>query len=205
VKGNLGDREWRRLVRAARGFSMIETLTVIAITLIIAAMAVPKLQPMIQEQRANAGVNQVVGQLRQAREFSISQRRGVQVVFDTGAQTVTLIEKNSLVNGAGPDVVLSTLALEGTVIFTTFPGVPDTPDNFGNAGAVEFEGIVGGPTTGMMFLSDGTFVDMGTGVPINGSVFMGVSKIDTSARAVTILGATGRVRPYRSTPFGWIR
>lgn len=191
-------------LRGSRGFSMVETLAVIAITLIIAAMAVPKLQPMIQEQRANAAVNQAVGQFRQAREYAISKRRYVQVQF-SGNNTITLIQKDSLLNKNNADVTLSTLSLEGTVVFTTFPGVPDTPDGFGNSSAIYFENTAGGPAAGMMFQSDGTFVDMGTGVPINGSVFMGVPTIDTSARAVTVLGATGRIRPYRSTPFGWLR
>jgi hypothetical protein len=81
--------------------------------------------------------------------------------------------------------------------------MPDTPDGFGNGGAIYFEGITNGPATGMWFQSDGELVDAATLLPINGTVFLGVSGQATAARAVTVLGTTGRVRAYRSTGVAW--
>jgi Tfp pilus assembly protein FimT len=181
-----------------RGFSMIEALIVIAVTLIVATMAVTELQPLVQEQRANAGLDQTVGQLRTARELAISSRRDIEVAF-IGNNQIQLTREEV---PAGT-TVLSTLTLEGTVGFLIFPGVPDTPDAFGNAFAVDFANLNGGPPL-MKFQSDGTFVD-GNGNPINGTVFLGVTNIQTSARAVTVFGGTGKVRPYKATPNGWIK
>jgi hypothetical protein len=48
----------------------------------------------------------------------------------------------------------------------------------------------------MMYQSDGTFTALGTGIPINGTVFLAVPNQPTTSRAITILGATGRVRSY---------
>jgi hypothetical protein len=67
---------------------------------------------------------------------------------------------------------------------------------------VYFGGLDGGPTSGMMFQSDGTFTD-GNGNPISGTLFIGVPRLPSTARAVTILGNTGRIKAYRSVGAGW--
>jgi hypothetical protein len=57
----------------------------------------------------------------------------------------------------------------------------------------------------ILFNSDGTLIDQ-QGRPINGTVFLAVrGGTDRSARAITVLGATGRVRAYRWTGAEWIR
>jgi type II secretory pathway pseudopilin PulG len=176
---------------------MVETVIVIAVLLIVSAMAVIKMEPMIQQIRANAAMDQVMGQLRIGREAAIAERRNIIVQFQNNNQ-IQLTRVNVPVG----QVVLSTLAVEPSVVFMTFDGVPDTPDGFGNVAPVYFEGINGGPV-GMQFQSDGTFVD-GVGNLVNGTVFLGIAGVPSSARAVTVLGATGRVRSYKATPNGWI-
>jgi len=88
------------------------------------------------------------------------------------------------------------MPIHNSVVFTTFSGEPDSPDGFGNSGPIYFGGIAGGPPAGMIYQSDGTFAINGAGTPINGTVFLGVPNQPTTARAITILGATGRVRSY---------
>jgi hypothetical protein len=88
--------------------------------------------------------------------------------------------------------------LEGRNEFRLFGGVSDTPDAFGNGSAVSF----GGPGP-WLFLSNGILVDSGAN-PINGTVFLGQADHPETARAVTILGATGRVRDYKWTGTAWI-
>jgi hypothetical protein len=55
-----------------------------------------------------------------------------------------------------------------------------------------------------MFGPDGSFVDP-TGVPVNGTVFLGVPGQVETARAVTVFGSTGRVRGYRWIGSAWVR
>lgn len=186
---------------------MIELLVVVAIALTVAGMAVVHLTPAMQEFRANSGSSNVVDVLRQAREYAITYRRYVQITFPNYSATngvnneIRTIVRNSMTPQGGNDVTLSTVSLSGNVTFQLEKGVPDTPDAFGNATPVNFAGVDGGPPAGMYFQADGTFVGS-TGTYINGTVFLGEETLGSSARAVTVLGTTGRVRSYAVTGGG---
>jgi prepilin-type N-terminal cleavage/methylation domain-containing protein len=191
-----------------RGFSLIEMIVVIVIIGIILAMTLLELQPTVQQFRANAALDQVKGAMRQARELAISERRTIVVQF-LNNNTVELWEINV---GAGGVQTLAaapfmTLPIESTVSFMTFPGEPDTPDAYGIPAVpsgVEFAGVVNGPPIGMEFQSDGTFTDA-NGNPINGTVFLGITNIPTTSRAVTILGGTGRVHAWKGSGLSWFQ
>jgi Tfp pilus assembly protein FimT len=189
--------------RGQKGISMIEMLIVVAIAMTIAGMIVVHLTPTLQTFRSNSAASQVTDVFRQAREYAITYRRYVQITFPnytanntTPNNQIAITVKNSLTppyNQA--DVLLTTVTLSGTVNFEVIKGNPDTPDGFGNATAVNFAGVDAGPLTGMFFQADGTFVNL-TGGYINGSVFLGQNNTVSTARAVTVLGTTGRIRAY---------
>lgn len=192
-----------------RGFSIVELLVVVAMLLIISAIAVIHLSPTLQQLRANAGLDQLKVTLRQARETAISQRRTIVVKF-VGKNTIQMYQM-VVTAGTPPTVAeattpFETVVLEGTVQFLTFANATDTPDGYVPDGitvpdGIYFDNVDGGPTTGMQFQSDGTFTD-GNGNPINGTVFIGVPSTN-AARAATVLGATGRVRPWANNGGGW--
>jgi len=189
--------------RGHRGISLIEMMIVVAIAMTIAGMIVVHLTPTLQTFRSNSAASQVTDVLRQAREYAITYRRYVQITFPnynangtTANNQIAITVKNSLTppyNQA--DVLLTTVSLSGTVNFEVIKGIPDSPDGFGNATPVNFAGTDGGPTTGMFFQADGTFVNL-AGNFINGSVFLGQNQTASTARAVTVLGTTGRIRAY---------
>jgi prepilin-type N-terminal cleavage/methylation domain-containing protein len=180
-----------------RGFSMIELLVVVSIILIISAISITQLRPNLQNARVDASMRQVLETLRQAREYSIANRRYVQVSFPANNQMRTT-QMNTLTPGAGGvNPVLSTITLSPPLIFT-LDGMPDTPDGCGVVSAVVFECLANGPVGGMIFQSDGELLDSVTRLPINGTVFMGIPGQQSTARAVTILGTTGRVRGWKS-------
>lgn len=187
-----------------RGFTFLETLIVIAMSMTLMAVSMLGLQPTLQQFRAKAAIGQVKSTLRQARELAVSERRSIVVQF-VGNNTIQLFQVLEPTNAVASTPFL-TVPISGGVQFMTFSGETDTPDGFGipSAGGVEFGGISGGPTTGMQFQSDGTFTD-GTGNPINGTVFLGASNFKSSAGAVTVLGNTGRVRQYYYTGPGWTK
>jgi hypothetical protein len=53
-----------------------------------------------------------------------------------------------------------------------------------------------------MFTSDGSLIDE-TGIPVNGTVFLGLPPHVQSARGVTVFGGTGRVRGFRWNGVQW--
>ena len=201
-----------REAKNERGFSLVEMSVVVMLILIISAMALIAYSPTLQDARFDAAVREVIDQLRQAREYSVTNRRYVQVTFPTVVVAgitqyqVVMKVRNDLTAGAGGvDPVLSTVPIESPAQFYVFAGGPDTPDAFGNGAAVVFEGLNGGPVGGMLFQSDGELVDGTTFQPINGTVFMGQPGKNSTARAVTVLGGTGRVRGWKGTGAIWVR
>ena len=180
-----------------RGFSMIELVVVVSIILIITAISITQLRPNLQNARVDAAMRQVLETMRQAREFAVANRRYVQLSFPANNQ-LRITQLNTLTPGAGGiNPVLDTVTLSPPLIFT-LDGMPDTPDAYGNANAIEFESVANGPVGGMVFQSDGEFLDGATFLPINGTVFMGITGQQSTARAVTVLGTTGRVRGWKS-------
>jgi Tfp pilus assembly protein FimT len=173
---------------------MIEISIVILFISVVAGIALLNIEGIMPGMEANAALSQTVAQLRRGRELAIAQRRNIEVRFLDNNQ-IQLV-RFDVPNGR---TVLSTVTLESGIEFQLFDGVPDTPDSFGKGAAVDF----GGSGT-LIFLSDGTLVDAG-GNPLHGSVFLGLPDHHETARAVTILGATGRVRGYRWTGSSWIQ
>jgi prepilin-type N-terminal cleavage/methylation domain-containing protein len=177
-----------------RGFSLIELSIVMVLVVTIGGFALLNIGAIVPGMRANAGMYMTLAQLRNGRESAMEQRRNIEVRF-LGDNQIQLV-RNEVPAGT---TILSTVELANRCQFLLFNGVPDSPDFFGQMDAVDF----GGAAT-MTFLSDGTLVDA-QGNPLNGSIFLGIPDHPETARAVTILGATGRVRSYRWTGTSWIQ
>jgi Tfp pilus assembly protein FimT len=172
----------------------VELSIAIALILALSGFAVLNINAILPGMRANEAMYQTVAQLRRGRELAIGQRRNIEVRF-LGDNRIQLI-RHEIPNGA---TVLSTVELLNNSEFQLFGGVPDSPDSFGRDAAVDFGGS---PT--LTFQTDGILVDT-QGNPLNGTVFLGQPSHPETARAVTILGATGRIRSYRWTGDSWIQ
>lgn len=169
-------------------------LTIVIIGL-VSAMAAVQIGAARESLVGDGGMRTVLAQLNFARELSISQRRNMQLQF-VGVNGLRVI-RLEVPSGT---TMLSSSVFEGRVEFSLTPGVPDTPDAFGNTQAVDFGGALS-----IMFTSDGTLIDQ-AGRPVNGTIFLTVRGASTrSVRAITILGATGRVRAFRWNGAGWTR
>ena len=186
----------KHLERKQRGFSAIEVLVAIAIMSILLVMALIKWTTLMPNAKANSAVDQLQYRLRSAREEAIAHRCWVTVSF-TGTNQLTIAE----VWNAGTPPPATTYTFEGGATYQVVSGVPDTPMGFGNGSAIYFANLSGGPPT-MQFNSTGAFVD-GNNTYVNGTVFLAISGAQQSARAVTILGATGRVRPFHYDGSAW--
>jgi hypothetical protein len=168
---------------------MIVTLGVVGV---LSSIAVVQISQSIPPMKADGGMRVVLAQMNQARQMAITQRRYIRVTF-TAPNSIQIIREDTPVT----TTTLSTVRIEGGVEFGLISGVPDTPDAFGNSGAISF-----GSVTNVKFTPEGTLVNQ-DGQSTNGSVFVAIPQNARSARAVTVLGSTGRIRGYRWDGTNW--
>ena len=199
---------------AERGFSFLELVVVVGIITILAAFAVISTTSSTFNSRANAATDSVITQLRVARQMAISMRRNVLVQITAPNQIQLTVETLPGENPATPiaPVYLNDNA-QGGAQFYLFQGLPDTPMNFGNSQAISFAPASGGAAgLSVMFSTSGTlvgstltsgFATVGNNNPVNATLFIGLPGHQNTARAVTVLGATGRVRSYYWTGSSW--
>jgi Tfp pilus assembly protein FimT len=182
--------------RQNAGFSMTDIMIGLMVATILAGFALVNLNGIIPGMRTNEAMYQAMAQLRRGRESAIAQRRGIELRFPATNQMQLARVEEPVHN----TTILSTVTLNHDCEFLTLGGIPDTPDLFGATAA----SIAFGGTGRIRFLSDGTLVD-DAGNPVNGTVFLGMPNHPEVTRAVTVLGATGRIRGYRWTGEKWIQ
>jgi prepilin-type N-terminal cleavage/methylation domain-containing protein len=184
--------------RSQHGFSLLEIITGLAIISIIMGMAMLNYGNILPNYKANSAMDQLLYQLRSAREKAISHRIEVQIQF-VGTNQITMTEIWNV--GAAPAPV--TYSFEGGAKYMVFSGVPDLPApyQFGNSAPIYFENLSGGPPI-MKFTTNGSFIDGGNTL-VNGTVFLGITGRPSTARAISVLGATGRVREYHWDGTQW--
>lgn len=174
-----------------RGFTLTELLIGGALFVTISATAVALLGSAVPAVRTDGEVNRLVSVLQLARETAIARQRDVEVRINVGENSMLLVRHDE-----GVEVPVRQLSFEYGVAFQQFDGMGDTPEAYGNAGAVDFGGAVS-----MIFAPDGSFVAEDS-VPLNGTLFLGVPGRPDTARAVTLTGTTARVRFYAWKPEG---
>ena len=182
-----------RLLREARGFTALELLLTVGIMGVVSSIAVIQIQQVQPVLKGDGAMRAVMSQLNIARELAITQRQYMRVTF-TSPNTITIMKETSPTTTA----TLSVVPFEGGVQFALVTGLPDTPDAFGKSAAIDF-----GSVTNVKFAPDGTLVNQ-DGVWANGTVFLALAQQSRSARAVTVLGSTGRIRGYRWTGNAWV-
>jgi prepilin-type N-terminal cleavage/methylation domain-containing protein len=191
--------EGRAGAGAAAGFTLVELLIVIAIAAAISGMAVLVSPPLLKNSQADAGVVQVLDAFRYARELAVAQRRNVQIQFiGTNQIQIARVEIDSPPVTPPRTTVLRTVVLENRMQFLIPPGVPDTPDRFGAGSATAF-----GPSPARMFTSEATFID-NQGNLLNGTLFVAVPDDPTTARALSVMGATAFLRTWRWNGREWV-
>jgi type II secretory pathway pseudopilin PulG len=173
------------------GFTLAEIALVVSIMGIMLAMVAPSLHTALIDARASGAMRAAQGHLRAARDSAMSMRRVVEVQF-LGTNQIA----STRLEGVTRQPLMTTV-FEYGMVFRVTAGVPDTPDALGSARAVDFGGV-----TTAFFQPDGSLGDA-TGLPISGTVFLGVPSRTLSARAITVLGPTGRVQAYRWDGRGW--
>jgi len=193
---------WRR----ARGFSMLEMAIVVAISLTALAVTVMKLHPALQNVRATSAYNQCFMLLRRYRQQAIDERKQYVVTF-VAPNTIQIWRQDVGVPVNPAPVLISTQILAPDIQFQILAGVPtaNTPDNFGNgARAIDFgQGIGLGGFNYVRFMPDGSSQDV-NGNLNNGVLYVAMNGNLYSSRAITVFGATGRIRGWQLVNQGGI-
>jgi Tfp pilus assembly protein FimT len=174
-----------------RGFSLLELLVTIGIIMVVFAMAVFEVMPALRSAHMDTATSTVQNQLRAARARAIADRGEVIVTFTT---TGTIASTAPTITGFVP----VTVPLPDDVQFYLYPGLPNTPDNFKPAGnVIDFDQSgAAGNSLKIRFEPNGSAID-DSGSLNNGAVYIAQTKNMNSQRAITLLGATARVRAWR--------
>ena len=190
------------LSRRTRGFSLIEMMIVVALILIVTAFSVMAIRPSLLQNDLTEGFNQTLMALRQARDTSVAQR---QIYFVTLSNAA--VPNSITITQGSTGTVINTYFLPNDVAFLALAGIPtspnafpQTPDGFGvGTTAIDFDqGIAGGVKNVIYFYPDGSAEDVNGNVN-NGVVYLALTGnagyVNTS-RAITLWGATGRLRAW---------
>jgi len=226
TKGQLVRASCQGAVRVARGFTLFEVMVALAVLSIISAVASITLIPTLRNTHVNNAYDTVLMALRQARELAVAQNTIYLVTlnaYPSGSPpanmpwcpvartvTVTQILNNNGTYSNGP--VLLTTCLPTDVAFDAESGIPSTaattPDGLGtgaSSGAIDFDvGVASPGTNTVYFWPDGSSRDA-NGVFNSGVVYLALPGNLNSSRAITVLGATGRIRGWQLVNGAWVR
>ena len=187
-------------MQSPAGFTLLEAMVTLTISAVVGSMATAQMSDVRRSMESDGAMRLVMTELNTARDMAMTQRHNMEIQFIAGAGNSGNWVRT--VRHEAPGVtttVLRSVALESHATFSLAPGVADTPDAFGATAPVAF-----GIAQTIMFSTDGMLID-GSGNPLNGTVFLAIANQQASARAVTVLGATGRVRGYKWFRGAWVR
>jgi Tfp pilus assembly protein FimT len=206
------------------GFSLIEMMSVVAISMIVAAVAMFGMMPAVKQQHVTNAYNTTLSAMRQARDNAVSQRTSYSVTFSNATTPNTVVVAPALGGSAAfsGDQSSVTYQLPTDVSFLAQQpavGSTATPDGFG-AGLNSIDlgytptGNSGGTTTTVIyFCPDGsaqvTFTCAGGNSWDNGVVYISQTGNVLSSRAIDVWGGTGRIHGWRlygaTGGYQWIR
>jgi type II secretory pathway pseudopilin PulG len=197
-------------LRKHNGYSLLEMLITVSIAMVMSAVAFIALTPMWNQTHINTAYDTTLMALRNTRDLAIAQGHEYYVNFNPNgfpAGTIQVQYQGPAVgNGAAPALVqVITYTIPTDVSFAVQAGFPaNAPDGFGaGVNPIDFgQGLAGEPLNYVIFMPDGSsqaFVVGNSGTYNSGVVYLTRpgDNIYNSSRAITVWGATGRIRGWR--------
>lgn len=188
------------IVRNERGFTLTELVVICFLVAVSATFALGITMQFVRQVRGQTGAQQLDAFLKRHREMAIARRRDIEIRFLEPNRVQSAVRAVPNPPAATPaPTVLEEATFEGRVEYRVYPGLPDTPNRFGNGSAI----ILGG-TQPVMFSSEGAFIDAANN-PVNATFSLGVRGVRNSATAVTILGTTATIERWRWDGSRWTK
>ncbi len=163
----------------------MEILLVTGLVAIVGAFSMMIIGPALEARNVEMAVRTVSTQMQRARQFAVDARRQTKVIFTT-PRTITVEASQG-----GTWTQVSTVELPGNMELGIDGSISNGPEGYGTSQVADFSGY-----SELYFMPDGSAVTS-AGAHTNGVVYMAQpSKLDTTTRAVTLFGSTGRIKRW---------
>jgi prepilin-type N-terminal cleavage/methylation domain-containing protein len=191
--------------RNNNGFSLLELMITVSLALVMCGVTFIYLTPQLNQSHMNSAYDTTLMAMRNTRNLAITQSHEYYVNFNPAgfpAGTIQVEYQPPLLVGAlaaPPIQQVNTYSIPADVTFNVQAGFPAaTPDGFGaGTTAIDFETQAGVPLNYVVFYPDGSAQD-NLGNLVSGVIYMTrVGDSIYASRAVTVWGATGRIRGWR--------
>src|ERR1700685_403334 len=194
-----------------RGFSLLEMMIVVAIGFTLASIAFISIKSMSSKEHLDTAYDTTLMVLRDTRELAISQSHEYVVTFNPAGYAAGTILLQYQPPAATPGGILpalqevNTFTIPSDITYAVQSGFPtNAPDGFGSGLVpIDFgQGLGGASLNYVTFFPDGSSRDTNGSSSLgnyNSGVIYLTRAADTvySSRAITVWGATGRIRGWR--------
>jgi prepilin-type N-terminal cleavage/methylation domain-containing protein len=194
-----------------RGFSLLEMMIVVAIGFTLASIAFISIKSMSSKEHLDTAYDTTLMVLRNTRELAISQSHEYVVTFNPAGYAAGTILLQYQPPAATPGGILpalqevNTFTIPSDITYAVQSGFPtNAPDGFGSGLVpIDFgQGLGGASLNYVTFFPDGSSRDTNGSSSLgnyNSGVIYLTRAADTvySSRAITVWGATGRIRGWR--------
>lgn len=207
-----------------RGISIIEIAIVILLIGIIAAVAVPPLMSARRLNRSAGMRREILTQLRYTRQLALSQRKAITFQYDDTNKKIIIIQHNKIydpdnVPNSGDETRVGYRVLSdanypmtaGATVLRTVSlasaGIPASDIKFGKPSGASTSALSDGTNlpspvpnpadVKITFQPDGSVIDSSSSIQNNAIFLYNNSDPDSTAFAISVLGAAGRVKLWR--------
>jgi prepilin-type N-terminal cleavage/methylation domain-containing protein len=183
--------------RNDRGFSLMELMVVIGIGMILAGVSFIAMMPLYKQNHVDQAYDTALSVIRNYHNQSVTQSKRFILTF-TSPGTMTVYYWGKAVPTDPAPVQVATYALPTDIQFAVQAGFPNPgPDGFGTGvAAVSMNNCAVLTQACLIFMPDGSAQD-DAGNFNNAVVYLTRPTELYSSRAITVWGATSRVRGWR--------
>jgi len=192
------------MTKKGRGFSLLELMIVIAISLTVASIGVLAIMPVLKQDHLDTAYETTLSLMRTYRTRAVAESSRYVLTFTApgtiNVQTWGYVAPPA-VSPAPVNVPGATYTLPSDISFAVQASFPNPgPDNFGTgATAIGFNtcGVIEAGAACLVFYPDGSVQD-DAGNYNSGIIYLTRSTSNKyQSRAITVFGTTGRARGWR--------